>query len=404
MGIKAYVEDGKEYFMVQIHIRSKSSQKIRVQKRLIKIATRVEAEDIYLKEYKKACTELAKKESEGLTWREVIEAWREWYKRYPSDRWDAGTVKDYIAMMYNWTPDWLNKPVSKLSVADGFQLIQEAKDKGASTKRLYQLKTTINVIHRWGIQAGKIVGVVHSPMLGIELKKKDDDPLGEILSVDQVSDLLLKAERAEHEWFPIWKVAVYTGMRSSELEALRKSDIELVSREEAKRLDAISDEKKSYGLIRVQRQWKKKENKYGPTKGRVARTVPVSSKLYWFLVDYLENNDFGHDEFGKRVFPLFVEHRGGRQAQVLKNFCASKGLPEIKFHTFRACFATHLLSAGVEEIKVMKIGGWKDRETMMIYVRRSGIDEAGATEKLNFEAKKADVNSFANVVSLFGRK
>lgn len=404
MGIKAYVEDGKEYFMVQIHMRSKSSRKIRVQKRLIKITSRAEAEDIYLREYKKACTELAKKESEGLTWCEVIEAWREWYKRYPSDRWDAGTVKDYIAMMYHWTPDWLNKPVSKLSVADGFQLIQEAKDKGASTKRLYQLRTTINVIHRWGMQAGKIVGAVHSPMFGIELKKKDDDSLGEILSVDEVSDLLFKAEKAEHEWFPIWKVAAYTGMRSSELEGLRKSDIELVSHEEAKRLDTAMEEKKSYGFIRVQRQWKKKENKYGPTKGRVARTVPVSSKLYLFLANYLEQNDFGQDEHGKRVFPLFVEHRGGKQAQVLKNFCASKGLPEIKFHTFRACFATHLLAAGVEELKVMKVGGWKDRETMMIYIRRSGIDEAGATERLNFEAKAEVLAPTANVVSLFGRK
>jgi len=402
VGIKAYIEDGKEYFMVQIHVRSKGSRKIRVQKRLIKIATRSEAEDIYLKEYKKACTELAKKESEGLTWKEVIEAWREWYKRYPSDRWDVGTVKDYIAMMYNWTPDWLNKPVSKLSVADGFQLIQEAKDKGASTKRLYQLKTVINVIHRWGIQAGKVVGVAHSPMFGIELKKKDEDSFSEILNRDQVSELLLKAESAEHEWFPVWKVASYTGMRSGELEALRKPDIELVSREEARRLDTISDEKKSYGFIRVQRQWKRKENKYGPTKGRMARTVPISSKLYWFLVDYIETADFGADEFGERVFELFSEHRSGQQARVLKNFCASKGLPEIKFHTFRACFATHLLSAGVEELKVMKIGGWKDRETMMSYIRLAGVDELGATEKLNFEARNHEVVPCANVVSLFG--
>ena len=32
---------------------------------------------------------------------------------------------------------------------------------------------------------------------------------------------------------------------------------------------------------------------------------------------------------------------------------------------------------GVEPIKVMKAGGWKDLKTMMIYVRKAGIDLKG---------------------------
>lgn len=139
----------------------------------------------------------------------------------------------------------------------------------------------------------------------------------------------------------------------------------------------------------------------------MARTVPVSSQLYWFLVDYIERSDFGSDEHGVRVFPILSEHRRGQQASVLKVFCASEGLRLVKFHTFRACFATHLLAAGVPEIQVMKIGGWRDRETMMMYVRRSGIDEAGATEKLDFsshiEERVPEVIG-SNVVSLFGQR
>ena len=139
------------------------------------------------------------------------------------------------------------------------------------------------------------------------------------------------------------------------------------------------------------------------------RTVPVSSKLYWFLTDYLEKNDFGSDEHGNRVFPIYPELRRGQQAQVLRFFCESQGLKSIKFHTLRACFATHLLATGAPEQQVMKIGGWKDRETMMIYVRRAGIEEAGATEALDFGTKKLAVPSepateFANVVSLFGKR
>lgn len=404
MGVIAYNEDGKEYFKVTVHVRSRKNRKIRAQKLLVKIESREKAEEIFLKEYKKACAEVARRESEGLTWGEVVSSWEDWYHRYPSSRWDLGTVRDYISITRNWTPEWLNRPVSKLTLADGYQMIEEAKSNGASTRRLYQIKTTINVIYKWGVMAGKIVGSDKSPVFGIELKKRDDDPLGEILNRDEVAELLFRAESAEHDWFPVWKVASYTGMRSGELEGLRKCDLELVSVEEARRLDASMSEKKQYGFIRVQRQWNRKLKDYGPTKGRMARTVPISSHLYWFLVDYLKN-DFGSDQYGARVFPILDEHRSGQQARVLKVFCASEGLRLVKFHTFRACFATHLLAAGVPEIQVMKIGGWKDRETMMMYVRRAGIDEAGATEKLDFRPRVQEVLPAvgSNVVSLFGR-
>ena len=406
MGITKYEENGREYYQVSVHVRSKKNRKVRAQKRLTGIVSVEEAEKLDKKWFQWACSEVAKRENDGLTWGEVIESWREWYNRFPSSRWDLGTVMDYMAIMRNWTPDWLDKPAGKLTVSDGFQMIEEARLKGASTRRLYQIKTTVNVIYRWGVQAGKIVGSTQSPVFGIELKKRDDDPLGEVLNRNEVAELLTRAERAEHDWFAVWKVAAYTGMRSGELEGLRKSDVDLVPRSVAHKLDATTQEKKQYGFLRVQRQWNKKIKGYGPTKGRMARTVPVSSHLYWFLVSYLEQNDFGSDEHGARVFPILSEHRRGQQASVLRVFCASEGLRSVKFHTFRACFATHLLAAGVPEIQVMKIGGWRDRETMMMYVRRSGIDEAGATEKLDFSshAEESLPEVGSNVVSLFGQR
>lgn len=407
MGVISYKDeiDGKEYFSVSVHVRSKLNRKIRAQKKLIKIPTRKEADQIFLDEYKKACVVVAKREAEGHTWAEVIYAWELWYNRYPSTRWDKGTVLDYIALTKNWTSQWYDRPVSKLTVADGFQLIQEAREKGASTQRLYQIKTTINTIFKWGVMSGKVIGNSQSPMFGIELKKRDDDPLGEIMNRDEVAELLHKAEACEDDWYPVWFTAAYTGMRSGELEGLRKPDLELVTIDEARRLDASSIEKKNYGFIRVQRQYARKIKDYGPTKGRMARTVPVSRDLYWFLVDYLQN-DFGSDEHGARVFPILDGHRTGQQARILKYFCEARGLRQVKFHTFRACFATHLLAAGVPEIQVMKVGGWKDRETMMMYVRRAGVDEAGATAKLDFKKRAPEVLPAvgSNVISLFAQR
>jgi len=142
---------------------------------------------------------------------------------------------------------------------------------------------------------------------------------------------------------------------------------------------------------------------YGELKARYWRTVPLNSRLYWFLVDYLEKNNFGSDEFGQRVFPILADLKRGHQAKVLRAFCTANGLTPIKFHTLRACFATHLLAAGVPEAKVMKIGGWRDRDTMMIYVRMAGIDEAGATEALDLRPREEifPETRVSNVVNLF---
>lgn len=405
MGITKYEENGKELWRIHVHVRSKKHRKVRAQKRLTGIESQEEALKLDKKWFQWAASEVARRENDGITWGEVIEEWELWYRRFPSDRWDPATVKDYVALMHNWTVSWLDKSAAKLTVSDGFQLVEECKAQGASTRLLYQIRTTINVIYKWGMGSGKIPGKDHSPMFSVELPKKGPDSEPEILNRDQFADLIERARKAEHEWYPVWKVDSYTGMRASELDGLRKEDINMVPREKALELDRSSDPVKNYGFIRVCRQWKKKVKGYGATKGRYWRTVPISSQLYWFLSEYLEN-DFGADEFGRRVFPVLDELRQGRQAFVLKSFCISEGLKPIKFHTIRACFATHLLAAGVAEAKVMKLGGWKDRETMMIYVRLSGIDEAGATEALDLRPKEEiePMVQFPNVVNLFQKR
>ena len=79
------------------------------------------------------------------------------------------------------------------------------------------------------------------------------------------------------------------------------------------------------------------------------------------------------------MYPWLKLWERGEQSKALRQFLVSIGVPSVKFHTLRACFATQLLTDGVDLTKVMKIGGWKDIKTMQIYLRLAGVDERGAT-------------------------
>ena len=82
------------------------------------------------------------------------------------------------------------------------------------------------------------------------------------------------------------------------------------------------------------------------------------------------------------MLPRLPSWGRGEQARILRQFCIGTGLPSVRFHTLRACFATQLIRNGIPPIQIQKICGWKDLETMQRYVRLAGIETEGATESL----------------------
>jgi len=99
------------------------------------------------------------------------------------------------------------------------------------------------------------------------------------------------------------------------------------------------------------------------------------------------------------VLPLFPEWKNGLGGNVLRMFLREIGIhKDVVFHTLRACFATHLLSTGVEPFKVMRMGGWSYLKTFQIYLRMSGVDVRGVAEALDVIA---DTQVTDNVIPLF---
>ena len=401
--ISKYEEGGETYYQIYINLRSKKLPSvIREQRRVHGLGTLREAvrlRDKYVVELAKA---IERREAEGLTWGEIVEKWEMYWRRYPSRTFNDATLSDHVARMTNWTECWWKKPVSEVSIGDVRDVIKNAFDAGASLSLRKAIKQTINQIFKWGLEEKLIQKMDRSPARDIEIlcvgEARPDEKRKEILTALQIAKHLEVAERNEHPWYPVWFVGFHSGMRTSELEALRKERVELVPREVARALDLLpdGDARKNYGFLHVEWAWKNKvrvdpkngepvKGFYGPTKAHYARSVPINSELYYFLIDYLPKANFGKDEIGERVFPGLQGWRRGDQARVIRLFCEASGLPSIKFHTIRACFATQLLGLGVPEDKVMKMGGWKDVETMRIYVRLAGIVEQGATQGLQFK-------------------
>ena len=366
MGVRPYIckKTGNTRFEAYVNLRSKIDKTIRCQK-YKKVDTEREAKKWEKKLIREASEYIASQEVRGNSWGRIIDLFEyeaKKYSRNPVSLKQMGdkAQKNALSMVRNWTEDWLNVPAKELTSFHGKSLIKRAIDAELTENSVKRIKGTVNSFWTFGVQEGIILDNIKSPVYGIPIDMPNEDKLPEILTVDEVRYLLAKAKEAKHPWYPIWAVALMTGMRSSELYALRKENVHLQE-----------------GIIRICESWDWETFTSKSTKAGYWRTAPIADSLLPIVVDLMQRKDTG--EF---LLPRIYEWSKGYQALVLRQFCEEIGITSIKFHTLRACFATHLLSSGVPETTVMRIGGWKNIKTFQIYIRLAGTREKGATNEL----------------------
>lgn len=249
---------------------------------------------------------------------------------------------------------WSGRYTDRISTEDIRSLLESEFKNKSETHRKFFL-SCIRYVFQYAVERGLIQ---RNPTPTIRFKCKDK--IKSVLTEKHVMQLLQSAQVHDWAWYPHYALAVFTGLRNGELYALTWDKVDFERRQ-----------------ILVNNSWNNKDG-FKSTKSGDDRLVEIPQPIIPVLKELKM-------EAGSQIFvlPRLAKWDKGEQARELRLFLRLQGLPEVRFHDLRATWATMLLSKGVASSKVMAMGGWKDMKTMLIYMRKSGIDIRGSTDVLD---------------------
>lgn len=310
-------------------------------------------------EAKKIERELIRKVRERLieeaspSWRRVVD---EFLEDCRARDLTEHSIHDYKTGLEKYTYiTWSNKNITDITTQNVWDLIKKGPITEKSRAHQKNVFKFIRAVFGFAVQRGYIQRNP-CPVIKFKLGEK----VKKVLTEDQVRNLLHRAKEMGVEWYPLWAGALYTGMRNGELYALTWDKVNMDDR-----------------LITVSTSWGIKDG-FKSTKSGHDRMVEIATPFMEVLRELKLKS--GGSSF---VFPRLDKWDTGDQARELRMFLLGMGLPPVRFHDLRATWATILLSKGVEPIRVMKAGGWRDMKTMMYYVRLAGVDIRGMTDDLD---------------------
>jgi integrase/recombinase XerD len=173
--------------------------------------------------------------------------------------------------------------------------------------------------------------------INLRIRYKRHKKLPKYHTIDQVKAVLSEANKrsdnwqhlAERDWLLIALLA-YTGIRRSEVLAIKRSDVDLVN-----------------NMLTV----------HG--KGDNQRTIPLSSQLREPLAKHLDG--FHHQD---KIFPM----KPRRLWTIITNYAHSAGIYDLHPHSFRHFFATQLVERGVSLNVIKELLGHADIGSTAIYL------------------------------------
>lgn len=198
MAVSSYEKDGKVLWQVYVDVRGRHNPRVRFQKRITSFTTEREAQTMERQLIRDLAEKTLKEASRGLTWEETIERWLRFQELYPTKRLSRTTLIDYVALLRNWTKPWYKCFASELNRGDGREIFKTAEIVVKSASFRKHLKTIINQVYEWAIEERLISGVQHSPVYGLELEPDREEKLPEILTVEEIRNLLGKSKKIKN--------------------------------------------------------------------------------------------------------------------------------------------------------------------------------------------------------------
>ena len=378
MAVTSYIGKNEEtLWKVSAQARSEINLSIRVQKAKFGIISEREANKLDRELQRECEREVLMKEAQGSSWGAVVETYEKHLQDPNTKGLQETTRLDYVATIKKHTKAWWRRSASEIMKSDIRELFAQMTAQGFSISHIKKMKIVINRVFIYGMENRLIRGIDESPTYGLQLGR-EEEVVPEILTLGEIRKLLSSARAMQHQWYYHWALALLTGMRTGELYALLWTDIDWEN-----------------NTILVSKSFCSRTKSIKCTKSGKYRTVPISSELKSLLLE-IKAQAGDRASVLARIWTWTL----GLQAGELRKFCKGMGLPSIRFHTLRACFATQLIRNGVPPIQIQKICGWTDLKTMQRYVRMAGIEVTGATEGLKVLPEQ---DIAAKVVNLFTR-
>ncbi len=368
MAIKTYEQDGKKLYEVYLNGFDSAGRRIQRRKRGIDTLKKAQHVEFELKR------ELAQLKEARVPFR--FGEWFDECMRRMRLEFMPSTIAGYETQVVKWVhPHWKDREIGEITRADVYDMLfKHCEAISTQITRLNLLKK-LKRLFQMAVEEGHLD---RNPCVGIKVRVPE--AVQDVLTTTEVEIFLREAKLAHHRFYPVWAMALMTGMRSGELYALKWTDVDFDGR-----------------TIAVARAWNSKCG-ITPTKTRRARVVPVSDDLHTFL----RERKLKHGAESEFILPRLKEWTDGEQARVTREFCIGLGITSVKFHDLRATFITNLLARGESLARVMSIVGHAELKTTNGYLRKAGVDVQGGTDKLGYRLPQGAPGTVISLVPKVG--
>jgi len=196
------------------------------------------------------------KERQGELWRYVVD---EYEMNLRKNALIQNTTKDdKIAALRKYSAVWDRRTIDSINIFEVETIFDNLIAEGKSYSRIKAIRSAIRSVFDFAIRAQISGSLKSNPVELAKINMRREERTPEILNSKEIRILLEEAKRLGHPWYPIWQMAIMTGMRSGELYALTWNEVDFVEK-----------------VIHVNHSYNNRLRKIGPTKGKRSRKIPI---------------------------------------------------------------------------------------------------------------------------------